>query len=242
MKMIDPGLPKELLPLGTRPAIHYTLTEGMDAGVEAIIVILRAGKEKLRAYVEMLGLPVTFLYQDRPAGEAEAIALAEPLVDDGSLAVVYPDNICLPSPGGLRLLYETRERQRIDVLALTRVTVDNETGFGNAGRVDLEPLAQGLYRIRRLAGKGAGHFRRRYPVELRACGMMACGTHVFDAIRRARPTALRGEFTDEPVRSLMLEERGLLGLSLPGDIYDVGNPRGYRRCLQAVDENGVGGR
>ena len=64
--------------------------------------------------------------------------------------------------------------------------------------------------------------------------MMVCGPHLFDAIRRTRDTVTEGEFTDEPVRRLLLEERGLLGLRLPGQVFDIGNPEGYVRCREKL--------
>jgi UTP-glucose-1-phosphate uridylyltransferase len=237
MKVVAPDLSKELLPVGPKPAIEYTMVEGMDAGVEAIIVILSRAKEDLHEYLASLDYPITFLYQDQLTGEADAIALAEPVVGDDSLAIIYPDNVYLPSSGALKLLFGAYERHGTDLLALTRVTTDTEATFSNAGRVNLAPLEEGLYRIQRFAKKAPGHFQRRFPVELRACGMMICGVHVFDAIRRMRPTVTCGEFTDEPVRRFMLEEWGMLGLCLPGAVFDIGNPQGYRNCLQVLKGN-----
>ncbi|MEF9438147.1 MAG: hypothetical protein L0922_05220 [Candidatus Mariimomonas ferrooxydans] len=48
---------------------------------------------------------------------------------------------------------------------------------------------------------------------------------------RNRDTIKEGEFTDLPVRTLMLREKGLLGYCLPGTVFDIGNPEGYRLCL-----------
>lgn len=240
MKAVDPERPKELVPLGAKPAIHYTLEEGRDAGVEAVIVILNRAKEGLRAYLEGFDLRVTVLYQDQPTGESDAIALAEPVVGEGTLAIVYPDNVCLPCPGGLRRLFAAYEQHGVDVLALTRVTAQNEHAFSNSGRVDLVDLGNDLYRIRRLGTKRPGGFQRRFAQELRSCGMTVCGPHVFEAIRRTRPAVRHGEFTDESVHAFMLETWGMLGLCLPGEVFDIGNPRGYRRCLDVIEGASTG--
>lgn len=197
-------------------------------------MILNRGKEALHAYLEAFDLPVTILYQDRPTGESDAIALAEPLVGEGTLAIVYPDNVYLPSPGALRRLFAAYEQHGADVLALTRVTEQNEHAFSNSGRVDLVPLSEDMYRIRRFAAKVPGTFQRRFVQELRSCGLMVCGTHVFDAIRRTRHSMMHGEFTDEPVHAFLLQAWGMLGLCLPGEVFDIGNPWGYQRCLDVI--------
>jgi len=41
-----------------------------------------------------------------------------------------------------------------------------------------------------------------------------------------------GEFTDGLVHSLMLKEKELLGYRLTGNLFDIGNPQGYKLCLE----------
>lgn len=234
MKSIHPTLPKALVPIGALPAIHYAIAEGRDIGVKRIVVVLNRSEPRLHDYLTGLDVPVTLVYQDRPTGEADAIALAESVVAGHAVAVVYPDNIYLPAPGALRRLVAVFAQFNRDVVALSRVTAHNETMISHSGRVDLERLGSEVYRIRRLFPKQPGPFVRRYPQELRAGGMMIAGAHVFETIRRARGCVNQGEFTDEPVRTLLVKERGLLGVSLPGTLHDIGNPAGYAHCLKQV--------
>lgn len=234
MKQAHPNLPKELLPIGEMPAIHYAIAEGSDIGVKRTVVVLNRFKQRLHDYLTDLDVPITFVYQDLPTGEADAVALAEEVVAGHAVAVVYPDNIYFPKPGALRRLAAVFEQFNRDVVALSRVTAQNETMISHSGQVDLERLGSEVYRIRQLFPKHPGHFVRRYPQELRAAGMMIAGAHLFEAIRRARLCVNQGEFTDEPVRTLLVKERGLLGVSLPGTIHDIGNPAGYANCLKHV--------
>ena len=234
MKRVNPALPKEMLPIGSKPAIQFAVEEAIDAGMDQIIIIISEAKEQIRDYCSGLGVPVTFLYQQEPKGEADAIALAEEAVGNHALAIIYPDNLFLPAPGALRRLVAIFQQHRIDVLALATVTQEQEATIGNAGRVDLTEVGVDLYQIQRFLPKGPGYFKRRFKEELRACGMMVCGPHIFDAIRRAREVITAGEFTDEPVRVLLLNERGLLGVRLPGTVFDIGNPEGYKRCLEEI--------
>ena len=69
--------------------------------------------------------------------------------------------------------------------------------------------------------------------------MMVAGPHLFDAIRRTRPRLSQGEFTDEPVRQSLIHEGGLLGLRLPGTVFDIGNPGGYRSCLEQLNRTEI---
>ena len=223
MKPVNPHLPKELLPIGSKAAIEYALEEGLDAGIEHFIIILSRDKETIRSHLSTSALSITYLYQQRPLGESDAISVAESVVGNHPLAIIYPDNLYLPAPGALKLLTETFHRHSLDVIGLSAVTRENAPKISNSGRVDLSQETENLYRIKRFVPKGQGHFKPRFTRELRACGMMVTGAHIFDAIGRTRPTVSSGEFTDEPVRSLLLKEKGLLGYRLPGTVFDIGN-------------------
>ncbi len=234
MKLVYPWLPKEMLPLGAKPAIHYALDEARDAGIEHVVVVLHRGKQIVRRYLEQQGMSVTVCYQDALTGEADAMVLAEPHVGDNSVAIIYPDNIYLPAPGVLKILARVHSERQSDVVALSAVTRENEAGVGNSGKVDLATLDGDTFRVRRFRSKGPGPFERRFEIELRACGIMVVGPHLFDAIRRARPDRPRGEYTDQHFRQLLARERGLLGVRPPGTVFDVGNPVGYRLCLERL--------
>ncbi len=234
MRAVDPQLPKELLPMGSKPAIHYALEEGIDAGVERIFVVISAQKEIIKRQLSSLAYPITYLYQQQPRGEIDAIALAEPLLGHGDFAIIYPDNLYLPAPGALKRLTEVYDKYARDVVALSPVNQSNARGISNSGRVDLRRLEDNIYRIQRFHRKGPGPFTPRYAEELRACGIMVTGSHFFTAIRRVSPDIGEGEFTDGPVRELILRERGVLGVRLAGCVYDIGNPRGYALCLEKL--------
>ncbi|MDH3637293.1 MAG: NTP transferase domain-containing protein [Gammaproteobacteria bacterium] len=230
MRTVDPMLPKELLPLNGKPVIQYAIEEGLDIKADKIIVVLSFAKPKLREFLGRLDAPIEIEYQTSPTGEADAIALAEPLAGSGCLAVIYPDNVFLPGPGVLRHLLAVHRRYDHDVVALTAVTRANQWATTNSGKVQLRAIGDEVYRVKALLAKSPGRFQRTATEELRACGIAVHGAHLFDDIRRARRDVADGEFTDRPVRALISRERGLLGARVPGTVFDLGDPLGYRFC------------
>jgi UTP--glucose-1-phosphate uridylyltransferase len=212
----------------------YTVDEALDAGIDRLIVILRRDKRGLREFLAHQPLASTFLFQDQPTGESDAIALAEHATGGEPLAIIYPDNIYLPAPGALAILCQAYQEQRTDVVALSTVDAATETKISNSGRVDVKSMRGDVFQIQAFLPKGPGHFRRRYALELRACGMMVAGPHLFEFIRRARPSVATDEFSDGPVRRMLLEERGVIGIRLPGRVFDIGTPAGYRDCLDRL--------
>ena len=241
MKEVNPDLPKELLPVGGKPAIQYAVDEGIAAGIKNIIIVINRHKELIRDYIanqyrdalKVSGsISFTFIYQKEPLGESDAIAYAQDIVGNNAIAVIYPDNVYLPAPGALKTLVPVYNKYKKDVVALSQVSPEIARTISNAGRVDISPMNNGLFNISKFIPKGDGHFIPRFKNELRACGMYISGAHVFDHIEMMRNTISKGEFTDYPVRTSILKERGMIGCPLDGTVFDIGNPNGYDLCLQ----------
>lgn len=250
MKSVNSDTPKEMLPLGNKPAIQYAVEEGLSASIKNIVIIINRQKEIITQYFkdrkfrkDLFPLAhedmerieseclITFLYQKDPLGESDAISIAEDVVGKHAAAIIYPDNIYFPAPGALKILKTAFIKYGKDVAALMKVTDENVQGLGNSGRVDISSLEAAIYRIERFHPKGEGHFIPRLKGELRTCGITISGPHIFEYIKRVRDVVRNGEFTDVPVRSLILKERGFLGCRLPGNVFDIGNPKGYELCL-----------
>jgi UTP--glucose-1-phosphate uridylyltransferase len=253
MKSVSDDLPKEMLPVEDKPSILYCLEEAVSAGIDQVVIIINHKKEILRHYLENLDFAkslypgtveelkriqskcnVHFLYQKNPWGEADALGLAEDIVVDKALAIMYPDNFYFPGPGILSQMSKIFSQKDLDIIALSKVNKVNSHAFGNSGRVDLSPIDKDLYSITKFYDKSPGSFVLRWDNELRACGIFITGPHLFDYIKRARPKDLQNEFTDGPVWSLILQERTILGLKLSGNIYDIGFPLGYEFCCNQI--------
>jgi len=253
MRTLSPDLPKELLSVGGKPAIQYAIEEGMAAGIENIVIIISNQKEIIRQFfqdkhiakklyplasegIEKINrtCALTFLYQNKPSGESDAIGYAKDIAGNHVVAVMYPDNIYMPAGGALVTLLPVYRKYRTDVIALNEVSEDIRHTIGNAGMVDISAKEDDVYEITRFLPKSDGPFRLRHKGELRACGIYISSPFIFDYIERARGMVKEGEFTDIYVRSLVLKEKGLLGCRLPGTVFDIGNPQGYRKCLAHV--------
>jgi len=255
MRSVHSALPKEMLPVGRKPAIQYAVEEGVSAGIKNIIIIINRQKEIIREYFEdekiVAGLfpdargvmeeirknvTFRFLYQKEPLGESDAIGYAAKAACGRSVAVIHPDDIYFPAPGVLKVLKAVYKRYKKDVLALMEAKKENVDGLGNSGRVNIRQESGDVYRIKEFIPKGGGTFVPRFHGELRSCGMSISGPHIFEYIEKLRSHIRGGEFTNVPVFEAALKDRGLLGCRLPGIFFDIGNPRGYELCSDYVQK------
>ena len=245
MKSVKPDSPKEMLLIDNKPAIQYTVEEAMFAGINNIIVIINRLKDSVRYFLEdfvsaktepnnMYSL--TFLYQEHPHGESDAIYLAKEVVGNNPVAVMYPDNIFFPPGEALVNLQSVYEQYHQDVVALMKVTQRNAPFISNSGKIDTHHIYENVYRIDCLYPKADGSFHLRFPGELRTCGISISGPHLFKDIEQSRNRIKEGEeFTDRHVRIQMMKKRELYGCLLNGYVFDIGNPKGYKECRKYAE-------
>jgi UTP--glucose-1-phosphate uridylyltransferase len=255
MRVIDPALPKELLPLGHARVIDFALSEARYANIQDVIVILRPGKERLLDHLNQNQGPyrLHIVWQDQPRGEVDALLQAWNPSPEAShvrdllnhpVAVLYPDNIGHPSPGMLQQVCKAFQTTGCDTLALMRVTPENAPGIGNSGRIELASenttMADPVQSIPIAAfhPKGTGPFPLTRRGELRTCGLFVTLPHFFEYAKQVRQTGFHGELTDGKVRRAMLKKGvPFQGVPLQGTVYDVGNPTGYGQ-LQTLLRHG----
>ena len=120
MLPLSKAIPKELLPLGNRPAIHYVVAEAIAAGIKHIVLVSHAQKSAIENYFDINAeldtqlrhkgkaaladslnwLPddvtVSVIRQGKPLGLGHAVLAARPIVGDHNFAVLLPDVVLDP--------------------------------------------------------------------------------------------------------------------------------------------------
>lgn len=114
---IAKAVPKEMLPLGDKPVIHYVVEEAANAGFDEILIILSKGKEAIVSYFQphaeleqrlestgkLEALQIvkrlssmarfSFVYQDEMRGLGDAIRYAKNFAGDDPVAVLLGDTV-----------------------------------------------------------------------------------------------------------------------------------------------------
>ena len=120
MLPLSKSVPKELLPLGNRPAIHYVVAEAIAAGIKHIVLVSHAQKSAIENYFDINAeldnqlrakgkdeladslnwLPddvtVSMIRQGKPLGLGHAVLAARPIIGANDFAVMLPDVVLDP--------------------------------------------------------------------------------------------------------------------------------------------------
>ena len=107
------SVPKELLPVGNRPAIQRVLAEVYRAGITQVVIVTSSRKPALRDFLRLTStsdarrnrdaveelerllhsLQITFVEQPEPHGLRDAVWQCKPIVGSEAFALVLPDNV-----------------------------------------------------------------------------------------------------------------------------------------------------
>ena len=171
MLPLSKSVPKELLPLGNRPAIHYVIEEAIAAGIKHIVLVGHAQKSAIENYFDVNAeldnqlrakgkdeladslnwLPedvsVSMIRQGKPLGLGHAVLKARPIVGDNPFAVLLPDVVLNPYTTDMsidNLSYMMRafaDSQHSQIL-VSAVADEDVHKYGIAKLEDAQQLAQ----------------------------------------------------------------------------------------------------
>src|ERR1700704_1725073 len=88
-------LPKEVLPVGLKPGLYWTLDEAADAGLLRAIIITNPHKPMLEAVARNYQGPLEleFVAQDHPRGLGDAFLRARDHLAGSPFLALLPDNL-----------------------------------------------------------------------------------------------------------------------------------------------------
>ena len=133
-------IPKELVPLGNVPALHWVLDEVTKAGLSEVAIVVRSGKPMLQEHLTRAQdeglfpeLDIQWVIQPRPLGLGDAIMVCRDFVDDQPFALLWPDNVFLSPDHDLGHAVALFEATRLDVLGVVELDHSDSEAFGRSG-------------------------------------------------------------------------------------------------------------
>ncbi len=249
---ISKAVPKEMLPLGAKPVIHYVAEEAAAAGCTEILVIINQSKEAIRRYFEPdpffeailekagkaealaeFRKPAAlarfqFVYQPEMRGLGDAVLLARDFVGDEPFAVMLADTV-ITGPSPLGRMVELTRREGRSCVALEECPRERVSRYGIAGGREEE---DGLFRLDAMeekpAPEQAPRLRRADGSELAPHAFAARYVFtpaIFEALEHC-PPGRNGEIQLTDAMRTVMQRQGFHGARLEGRRLDIGNPKG----------------
>lgn len=93
--------PKELLVHRGRPVIDHSVAHLVEAGVEALVVVTRPGKEAVLNHLSVAWPGIEFVVVDQPppiGNLLDALGVAAPVLGGHDVLLAFPDTYLEPNP------------------------------------------------------------------------------------------------------------------------------------------------
>jgi len=216
-------VPKEMLPIGSKPALELIVDEAKSAGADEIVVVISHGKELIREYFRS-DPAIRFVYQEEQRGLGHAVLQAE-CASDGLVLVLLGDALVAGCNASKAMVDLSSANGGVGVIGLERVPVEKVSRYGI---VKLEGD-----RIVDMVEKPAAPDA---PSDLAVAGRYLLDAAIFDYLKTQTP-GKGGEIQLTDAIRRMLAQKPVLGYVYPGKRQDIGNPKGYLEALKAMGAN-----
>lgn len=223
-------VPKELIPVGNKPMIHYAIERIINAGISNIVIVVNPHKMSIKKYLRhtfVKKVKLNFVIQKEPTGLADAIALCHPIIERRPFLLYMPDSFHWGDYDFLRRLLDLFYKTGKTSLGVYPVTQSKAYLYSNCGRIKGDLTSDGHLVIESLGDKRPGSFEvTDSTASYRVIGISVCTKEFFDYIERHRSIHKGGELDDVPIFQMILKERGMVGEIFKGEYFDIGNPQG----------------
>lgn len=225
-------VPKEMLPVGAKPAIHLIVEEAVEAGADDVVIVISEEKRIIRDYFEgdaELSGKIRFVYQKEQKGLGHAVLQAGSIRHPGSVLILLGDAL-VSGPNPSRAMIElSRNHGGAGVVGLERVSREKVSRYGIV-KADAEMKISDL--VEKPRAEDA-------PSDLAIAGRYLLDGSVFDLLATQEP-GHGGEIQLTDSIRRLLADKDIYGYVYPGKRQDIGNPAGYFKALEVFNGNGQG--
>jgi UTP--glucose-1-phosphate uridylyltransferase len=238
------AIPKEMLPIVDVPTIQLVIDEAVRAGVTDVIVVNGRGKHAIEDHFdhayelehtlrergnarladEMTAISrlvrLISVRQKQPLGLGHAVLCARDAVGDEPFAVLLGDDLLDARVPGVRQLADVYERTGQGVVALYEVAAGHEHMYGIVDGDRTGPRELALKKLIEKPAPGTA------PSRLAIIGRYVLPPEIFE-ILAATPPGRGGEIQLTDALATLCASRGLIGLEVEGQRFDVGDRAGY---------------
>ena len=230
--------PKEMLPLGRKPAVEYIVEELHSAGINDIIFVVSPSKPRIQEYfgdsVCQGQVRVRYVIQEPQRGLADAILQAEELTAGEHFVVALGDSVIAsrqPVSPLVRLLAAYRANPAFAAITVERVPIEDSYRYGM-----VKPAAGISGEAFEIDGLVEKPKAEDSPSDYAIAGRYVFAPDIFDWIRRT-PPGVGGEhqITDSIRLGLADGKRIWCAHLLDGERrYDIGNFKTFCEAFTAM--------
>jgi UTP--glucose-1-phosphate uridylyltransferase len=241
------AVPKEMLPILTKPLLQYAVEEAMEAGIINMAIVTGRGKRSIEDHfdnafelesqlsgtakedylkeIKEIISKSTFTYvrQKQMLGLGNAILTGEPLIGDEPFAVLLADDLCdCDNDGVLAQIIKIHYKYQCSVVAIEEVPMNktNQYGIISGNLID---NSNNTYLVTDMIEKPE---EKDAPTNMAIIGRYILTPDIFDILRNIKPDK-DGEIQITNALKIQAKQGKVLAYKFKGKRFDCGSVKGY---------------
>ncbi len=253
------AMPKEMLPILTKPLIQYGVKEAMEAGIYNMSIVTGRGKRAIEDHFDIsyelesqikgsskeeflkdireIIKSCTFSYtrQKQMRGLGDAIGCAEVLTGSTRpVAVVLADDLCINPKGDgvLKQMVDLYDRYQCSIVAIMEVEKDDVRKYGI---IDGKKIEDRVYRVESMVEKPNP---KNAPTNLAIIGRYILTPDIFEKIKHTTP-GKGGEIQITDAIKEQAKNGNVIAYKFKGLRFDCGSVDGFVEATNYFYENSL---
>ena len=249
------AIPKEMLPILTKPLLQYGVEEALAAGMDTMAIVTGRGKRSIADHFDnALELETqltntskehdlkesknsieqstfTYIRQRQMLGLGHAILTGEPLIGNEPFAVVLADDLCTSNQdqGVLRQMTDVFNKYQCSVVAIEEVPMDQTNKYGIISG-NLVDNSSNTYQVTDMVEKPESNDS---PSNMAIVGRYILTPDIFDIIKTIKPD-LNGEIQITDALLRQAQQGNVIAYKFKGLRFDCGSVRGYIKATNHI--------
>jgi len=241
------AVPKEMLPILTKPLLQYAVEEALSASINNMAIVTGKGKraiedhfdrsleletqikgtqkEELLKEVNSVCKRSTFTYvrQKQMLGLGHAILTGEPLIGNEPFAVHLADDLCINDGNSvLTQMIEVFKKYRCSVVAIEEIPMDQTDKYGVIAG-DIVDGTDNTYRVTDMIEKPNPEDA---PTNMAIIGRYILTPDIFDILRNTKP-GKGGEIQITDALLVQAKQGKVIAYKFKGKRFDCGSIKGF---------------
>jgi len=244
---VTKAVPKEMLPILSKPLLQYGVEEALSAGITNMAIVTGRGKRAIEDHfdnsfeleaqlsgtnkehylseIKHLINQASFTYtrQKEMLGLGHAVLTGETLVNNESFAVLLADDLCdYEDEGVLSQMMEIYDKYKCSIIAIQEVSMSETTKYGII-QGELIDNSDNIYRVQNMIEKPK---KNTAPSNLAIIGRYILTPDIFGILKKIKPGNNNEiQLTD----ALMVQaiKGKVIAFKFKGKRFDCGDIEGY---------------
>ena len=241
------AVPKEMLPVLTKPLLQYGVEEAISAGIKNMAIVTGRGKRSIEDHfdnafelefqlkgtskehylkeIQQIISSSTFTYvrQRRMLGLGDAILTGEPLIGNEPFAVILADDLCdCKDDGVISNMINIFDEHQCSVIAIEEIPINQTNKYGIISG-DLIKNSKDLYRVTDMVEKPES---KDAPSNMAIIGRYILTPDIFEILKDIKPGS-GNELQITDALLIQAKKGKVIAYKFKGKRFDCGSVEGY---------------